>query len=66
MNNLFLQPSWAYYDSRGNVAREDGRGTAKSLREIKQEREAELERSRNRARNGEQGRNQSSWGPGAE
>ena len=54
------QPSWAYYDSRGNVAREDARGTAKSLREFKQERDAAAaaeERSRsNRGRNGEQGR----------
>ena len=43
---------------RGNVAREDARGTAKSLRELKQERDAaaEEERSRNnsRGRNGEQ------------
>ena len=41
------------------MAREDARGTAKSLRELKQERDAAAEeRSRNnRGRNGEQGRN---------
>ena len=43
------------------MAREDARGTAKSLRELKQERDAAAEeRSRNnRGRNGEQGR--SKW-----
>ena len=50
------QPSWAYYDSRRNVAKEDARGTAKSLRELKQERDAEEDRRNNRGRNGEQGR----------
>ena len=57
------QPSWAYYDSRGNMAREDVRGTVKSLRGLKQERDAAAaaeERSRNnRGRNGDQGRSKS-------